>query len=142
MLCDVQTTDNGRDVTVNQEELPRNLIVDFDGTITEKKPYKGMHIYENLQPKSRDVLKMAKHNGFSITIFTARSWMELDSIKKFLDTNHVPYDHVVCGKPIGCIYIDDRANGGFSWDHVHDMVMNYDEIYKEPVQEDSGNTDN
>lgn len=107
---------------MTDEPLPRTMIVDFDGTITCKGEYKGLHNYEALQPKSRDVLKVAKHKGFSITIYTARSWIEYDSIKSFLDSNHVPYDLLICGKPIGCLYVDDRANGGFSWDQIHDMV--------------------
>lgn len=86
-------------------------IVDFDGTLAE-------NIWEPGQTKTFigdpiehgiNQVNNLRTKGYQIVIFTARSWQDHGMIVAWLLAHEVPFDQVVCGKPLGTIYVDDKA---------------------------------
>ena len=90
--------------------LPSNktFVVDLDGTLCEEvatfdrsmaKPYTDRIVN----------LNRLFYTGNKIIIFTSRSWAEYDMTGEWLMNNGVEYDLLICGKPIGDYWIDDRS---------------------------------
>ena len=63
-----------------------------------------------------------KRLGHTIVIFTARSWNEYEMTEDWLNKYAVPFDRLICGKPIGDLVIDDRAIAFTNWKEVKDKV--------------------
>jgi capsule biosynthesis phosphatase len=100
----------------------KRIIVDLDGTITEKETSD----YDNVKPDMDVVsaLRRYKDEGFEIVILTSRNMRTysgnvgkinvhtLPKILAWLDRHAVPYDEVVVGKP-WCghegFYVDDKT---------------------------------
>lgn len=127
---------------------PRIAVVDLDGTITESGVYNGMNVFSPVRQEAIDTLQDMKAAGWTIKIFTARHWTEETAIKNLLDASDVPYDAIICGKPMGHLYIDDRSvcrNG--NWFSVWTALDNMDGDTKpgdrenaedEPIPPDEG----
>ena len=93
------------------------LIIDLDGTIcTEEKtfsrsmakPIKG----------AKKAIDSLKENGHTVIIYSARTWNEYEMTVNWLKTNKIQYDQLILGKPIGDIWIDDRALKFSNWDEM------------------------
>ncbi|MDL0088632.1 HAD hydrolase family protein [Campylobacter gastrosuis] len=114
----------------------KNLIIDLDGTITIDSDLEYSCKQINTQVVNQ--LKKYKEMGFKITIYTSRNMKTfngnlgkinvetLPNILKWLDSNKVPYDEVIVGKP-WCgtegFYVDDRAIRPSEF-----ATLSYDEI--------------
>jgi len=84
------------------------IIIDMDGTIcTEEKTYSR----SLAKPKELAVESVNKlyDQGNIIVIYTARTWMEFEMTTDWLKTHKIKYHQLVMGKPIGYVWIDDRA---------------------------------
>lgn len=97
------------------------LIIDLDGTICEERPTfeRGL-----AKPKmlAVEALRRFKAWGHHITIYTARGWREYDMTKAWLDDHNIPYDNLICGKPVYDIWIDDRAIRFKGWMETYEEV--------------------
>ena len=93
------------------------LIIDLDGTIcTEEKTFS-----RNLAKPNKDAkesLEKLKNMGYTIIIYTARSWNEYEMTIDWLKKNIIPFDQLIMGKPTGDYWIDDRAIKYSSWKDV------------------------
>ena len=100
----------------------KRLIVDLDNTICTT--INGDYINSIPNRKLIDKLFIYKTAGFTITIFTSRNMRTFNGniklieshtlpiIKLWLESNLVPYDEIIVGKPwcgLHGFYIDDRA---------------------------------
>lgn len=83
------------------------VVVDYDGTIELREGQPNHQLIE--------WMKRRKTAGFRLIIWSSRDWMYYDYIKYWLDHWEVPYDTIYCGKPLGDLYIDDRAK---TWDEA------------------------
>lgn len=84
------------------------IIIDLDGTIcTEEKTFSR----SLAQPKEGAVDSINKlfDAGHTIIIYTARTWMEFEMTTDWLKKNKLKFHQLVMGKPIGDVWIDDRA---------------------------------
>lgn len=84
------------------------IIIDMDGTIcTEEKTYSR----SMAQPKEHAIesINGLYDAGHTIVIYSARTWMEFEMTTHWLQQNGVKYHQLVMGKPIGDVWIDDRA---------------------------------
>jgi len=83
------------------------ICFDFDGVLAEPiwpDPGIGAPIEEGLQ-----LLKYLYSCGFEVIIHTARHWASWRDIRAWV-MSHTGIDvHVVCGKPLAQLYIDDRG---------------------------------
>lgn len=93
------------------------LIIDLDGTIcTEEKTYsRSMAIPKKGAVESINSLYDAGH---IIIIYSARTWMEFEMTTHWLKANAIKYHQLVLGKPIGDVWIDDRAINFENWEIV------------------------
>ena len=81
--------------------MSHNVIaIDFDNTIWDDGIInKGKNITNNFY---KDIENF-------IVIYTARQWKDFFIVKEILDTNHVLYHSIVCGKMRADVYVDDKA---------------------------------
>jgi hypothetical protein len=104
--------------------LPKKLwrvYVDLDKTLAygtwkpdQKMSVIGEPILENIE-KLRELVE----RGYVPYIHTSRHWGDLEMIRAWIEEYNIPIDprHVICGKPLGDIYIDDKAVSSYadSW---------------------------
>lgn len=99
----------------------RDIVVDFDDTITFYENYPSLG---TVRPDAPKALKIIKDAGYKIRIYTCRLnrscyerfgkdkyLEEKERIEKFLRDNNVPFDDLVLwyeGKPYALAYIDDK----------------------------------
>ncbi|MFY9307891.1 MAG: hypothetical protein WAQ28_02460 [Bacteroidia bacterium] len=93
------------------------IIIDLDGTIcTEEKTYS-----RSLAKPQKGAVKSVNalyDEGHTIIIYSARTWMEFEMTVAWLKTNKIKYHQLVLGKPVGDVWIDDRAIQFDSWENV------------------------
>jgi uncharacterized HAD superfamily protein len=94
------------------------IIIDMDGTIcSEEKTYSRCLA----KPKENAIesINSLYDKGHIIIIYTARTWMEFEMTAAWLKNNNLKYHQLMMGKPIGDIWIDDRAiTFNNNWDSV------------------------
>jgi hypothetical protein len=99
--------------------IKENIIVDFDDMLSRMiRPFVEFE-YGNPIKNVVKYMSILKKKGFNLTIFTARHWKEQSAIEKYLIDNNIPFDDVICGKPLGIRMIDDRA------------VNNWEDLFKD-----------
>ncbi len=99
------------------------IIIDLDGTIcTEEKTY-SRSLAKPL-PNAVGYINQLHDEGNIIIIYSARSWMEFEMTSDWLKKNEIKYHQLVLGKPIGDIWIDDRAIAHKDWDETIKQIKN------------------
>ena len=91
------------------------IIIDLDGTIcTEEKT----HSRCLAKPKKGAVAGINKlyDEGHTIIIYSARTWVEYEMTVSWLASHKIKYHQLMLGKPIGDVWIDDRALCFEDWD--------------------------
>jgi len=81
------------------------LLVDIDGTLTEPGSYLD---FGEVRVGVVEALRQLHKNGYKIVIYTCRGWWQEEKIRRWCDAWKIPYDEIICGKPLGII-IDDLA---------------------------------
>lgn len=93
------------------------IIIDMDGTIcTEEKTYSRSMAKPN-EGAIESINKLVDE-GHTVIIYSARSWQEYEMTVDWLQRHGVKYHQVVMGKPIGDVWIDDRAIRYNNWKEV------------------------
>lgn len=96
-----------------------SFVFDIDDTICNNKN----RDYENAEPIIEVINKInyLYNNGAKITLYTSRGMVSCngdlekiiaknsDVLKKWLEKNNVKYNDLIFGKPLGDMYIDDKA---------------------------------
>lgn len=100
------------------------IIIDMDGTIcTEEKTY-SRALAKPHEGAVESINKLYEE-GHTLIIYSARSWMEYEMTVDWLQKHGVKYHQLVMGKPIGDVWIDDRAIRYTGWNEVMDTLTNY-----------------
>ncbi|HEX4886524.1 MAG TPA: hypothetical protein VFV37_00625 [Luteibaculaceae bacterium] len=98
------------------------LIIDIDGTIcTEEKTYS--RALAKPLPGAVESVNKYYEQGHTIIFYTARTWMEFEMTTDWLQKNGFKYHQLIMGKPIGDVWIDDRALRFEGWDKVEDQIQ-------------------
>lgn len=97
------------------------IIIDLDGTIcTEEKTY------SRSLAKPKEGAAAAINNlyaeGHTILIYSARTWMEFEMTSDWLKKHKIKYHQLILGKPVGDIWIDDRAIQFDNWKTVSEKL--------------------
>lgn len=97
------------------------LGIDFDKTIAHSS-FPDFEIGEPL-PGAIEALKALHEQGWKLTIYTARAWVDYQKIEDWCTQYEVPIRRIICGKPLFKYMIDDR-NIEFSgdWKAVIDKI--------------------
>ena len=106
------------------------IVIDLDGTICTTRENNDSYADVKPIPGAIDTMKRLKENGHEIIIYTSRHMQTcqgnpgkaIANIGKitldWLDYHDIPYDEIIFGKPIGDVYIDDKAIRFHSWSEV------------------------
>lgn len=101
---------------------PKTFIFDMDGVICEEKPTFERALAKPIYA-SVDIVRALYDKGHKIIIFTARGWAEYDLTLAWLKRYGVPHHVLLCGKPIGDYWIEDRALEFSTWQNtIRDMI--------------------
>jgi hypothetical protein len=88
-------------------------VVDIDDTIfiTEPVPMVNYTDYGivDINEDLINAINKLYDEGNTIIIYTARHWLLLEKTKKQLSEYGVKYTTLVCGKPVGDYYINDKG---------------------------------
>jgi len=110
------------------------IVIDLDGTILEEKDQQ-----ERLRaapvPGAVEAVNTLYEMGHTIIIYTARTYRELELTLNQLKRFGVKYHHLVLGKPVADIFVDDRAVSFTGWATIWDELLNtIEQKMKEPIQ--------
>lgn len=97
------------------------IIIDLDGTIcTEEKTYSRC-LAKPLEKAVESINKLYEE-GHTIIIYSSRSWQEYEMTDNWLKTHGIKNHQLVMGKPIGDVWIDDRAIRLDNWENVIEKI--------------------
>ena len=97
------------------------IIIDLDGTIcTEEKTF-SRSLSKPIEGAIESINKL-HDEGHTIIIYSARSWQEYEMTNHWLTLHKVKHDQLVMGKPIGDVWIDDRAIEFTDWTNVINKI--------------------
>jgi len=98
------------------------IVVDMDGTIcSEEKTFSRS--LAKVKVGAVKSINALKEKGNTIIIYSARSWQEYEMTKFWLDKHGIKFDQLILGKPIGDVWIDDRAIEFQDWDSVIERIV-------------------
>jgi len=99
------------------------IIIDLDGTIcTEERTY-SRSMARPLDKAVESVNKLYDE-GNTIIIYSARTWMEYEMTFDWLTKHAIKFHQLIMGKPIGDVWIDDRAITYNGWENVNKILDN------------------
>lgn len=93
------------------------IIIDLDGTICTEERQFSRSLAKPL-PDAIESIKKLYNEGHTIIIYSARTWMEFEMTTDWLKRHEVPYHQLIMGKPIGDVWIDDRALRFDTWKNI------------------------
>lgn len=100
------------------------IVIDMDGTIcTEMRQFSRCLA----EPKADAVQTINElyDAGNTIIIYSARTWVEYEMTVDWLKRYGVKYHQLFMGKPIGDIWIDDRAiTAKDNWKEIGELLKN------------------
>ena len=97
------------------------IIIDIDGTVcTEERTY-SRSLAKPLPGAIESVNKLYEE-GNTIVFFSARTWMEFEMTTDWLKKHGFKYHQLVLGKPIGDVWIDDRALSFNNWESIMEKI--------------------
>lgn len=99
------------------------IIIDMDGTIcTEMRQFSRCLA----EPKADAVetINELYDAGNTIIIYSARTWVEYEMTVDWLKRYGVKYHQLIMGKPIGDVWIDDRAiTAKDNWKEIREQLI-------------------
>lgn len=88
--------------------MGKTIVIDMDGTICEECSTFDKYCAQPIPEAIQSINKLYE-DGHIIIIYTARAWPMFKMTKDWLDKYDVKYHSLVCGKPQGEYFIDDRS---------------------------------
>ena len=113
------------------------IVIDLDGTILGEKRTKEKPKATPL-PGAVDAVNKLYEMGHVIIIYSARASSDLELTLKQLNEYGIKYHQLVLGKPVGDIFIDDRAFVFTDWKaNWHDLLRLINKKMMQPFEEKS-----
>ena len=97
------------------------IIIDLDGTICSEEKTCSRSLARPLRG-AKETVNGFFRAGHKIIIYSSRSWQEYEMTERWLKKNGFRYHQLVLGKPIGEIWIDDRALRFTGWKKARKAV--------------------
>lgn len=97
------------------------LIIDLDGTLCSEEKTYSRSLAKPLDG-ARSALERLHDAGHTIILYTARTWMEYEMTVDWLTRHGFKYHQLVMGKPIGDVWIDDRAIRHLNWAETEQIL--------------------
>ena len=95
---------------IKEEKLIR-LFFDLDDTLAEQiwpEEGIGQPIKENVE-----LVRKLHKKGYRIWVYTTRPDYDFINIENWAKDNDIPIGGILCGKPLGKVFVDDRAVNPF-----------------------------
>ena len=86
----------------------KRVAIDIDGTIFSEKSERERTDAVPIDG-AIDAINSLYESGYTVVLYTARTYRELERTIKQLVDNDVKYHHLVVGKPVADVFVDDRA---------------------------------
>lgn len=97
------------------------LIIDLDGTIcTEEKTF-SRSLAKPINGAIKNINDLFSQ-GHTIIIYSSRSWQEYEMTVAWLKSFDIKYHQLILGKPVGDLWIDDRAIQFLEWDDIMKFI--------------------
>lgn len=110
------------------------IAIDLDGTILQEKSERERATASPVKG-AIEAVNALHAMGHTIIIYTARTYRELELTLSQLKQYGIKYHHLVLGKPVADIFIDDRAISLTDWPAIwNTLLIAIEEKMKEPVQ--------
>jgi hypothetical protein len=98
------------------------LVIDLDGTICSEEKQFSRAIAMPIKG-AIDALKLMKAQGYTIIIYSARTWAEYEMTVDWLARHGATYDQLILGKPQGDYWVDDRALQFTDWETILGKIL-------------------
>ena len=86
----------------------KTIVIDIDGVLcSEEKTHE--RVFATPIKQAITYINELVECGHTVILFTARSWAEFKITYSWLINNGVRFHSLVCGKPCGDFYVDDRS---------------------------------
>jgi len=97
------------------------IIIDMDGTIcSEERQFS--RALASIKPGAKESINALYEQGHTIIIYTARTWAEWEMTQHWLQTHEIKFHQLFMGKPVGDLWIDDRAVSHSDWEKTMEIV--------------------
>lgn len=93
------------------------IIIDLDGTICTEERQFSRPLAKPNHGAVESVNKLFDA-GHTIIIYTARTWAEWEVTNNWLQVHNVKFHQLFMGKPVGDLWIDDRAIKHTDWENT------------------------
>jgi hypothetical protein len=91
------------------------IIIDLDGTICSEEKTFSRSMAKPIAGAQASINRLYDE-GHIIIIYTSRTWMEFEMTTDWLKKYNFKYHQLFMGKPIGDVWIDDRALKFENWE--------------------------
>lgn len=91
------------------------LGIDLDKTLAHND--EDFNLLEPIEG-AKESLEELQSAGYKVIIYTARPWAEYQLVEEWLDNYAIPYNKIVCGKPLFRYIIDDKNIEFRNWQQV------------------------
>lgn len=98
------------------------IVIDLDGVICEERSTFERSLALPISGAG-GALRGLRTNGHKIIIYTARGWSEYEMTRDWLNKWNIPYDQLIMGKPVGDVWIDDRAIEFKNWPETWEKIQ-------------------
>lgn len=99
------------------------MIIDLDGTICREMRQFSRCLAEPM-PGAIETINALYDAGNTIIIYSARTWVEYEMTVDWLKRHGVRYHQLFMGKPVGDVWIDDRAiTAGDNWSEIRRRLL-------------------
>lgn len=99
------------------------IIIDIDGTIcSEERQFSRPLATPN--ENAIESINTLYDQGHTIILYSARTWAEWEVTSHWLKQNHIKYHQLFLGKPVGDVWIDDRAIRHETWTETMAVLNN------------------
>lgn len=99
------------------------IIIDLDGTIFSEERTFSRSLAKPLRGAVRSINALYKE-GHRIILYSSRSWQEYEMTEHWLRHFKVKYHQLYMGKPVGDVWIDDRALRFENWTTTIQKIKN------------------
>lgn len=99
------------------------IIIDIDGTICSEE----RQFSRSLATPNEDAIESINtlyDQGHTIILYSARTWAEWEMTSHWLRQHQIKYHQLFLGKPVGDVWIDDRAIRHEKWSETMKMLTN------------------
>ena len=93
----------------------KTIVIDVDGVLVHWSPTEPDHIAGEVGQAKAALLRL-RRMGFLIHLYTSRPVEEKEQLSRALRERGFVFDYLTCGKPVGLLYIDDKAVRFRDWD--------------------------